>query len=94
MENKHLFMDNANVFLIGAVVGVVIETCLMLGYNKSNQTEAEKKLEAYKQYYKCTEILLDSLDGTRNLDLMDTDLCTDYGAGYLKAKSIVDSLER
>lgn len=52
-----------------------------------------KKLKAYEQYYKCTETLLDSLDGTHNLDLMDTDLATDYGANYLNAKSKVDILE-
>lgn len=52
-----------------------------------------KKVKAYERYYKCTETLLDSLDGTRNLDLMDTDLETDYGVDYLNAKSAVDMLE-
>lgn len=41
---------------------------------------------------KNTETLLDSLDGTHNLDLMDTDLETDYGVNYLNAKNVVDSL--
>ena len=31
-------------------------------------------------------------DGTHDLDLMDTDLETDYGADYLEAKSKVDEL--
>ena len=35
---------------------------------------------------------LDSLDGTHDLDIMDTDLETDYGADYLDAKSKVDEL--
>ena len=30
--------------------------------------------------------------GAFNLDLMDTDLATDYGADYLDAKSKVDNL--
>lgn len=54
--------------------------------------KAEKKIEAYERYYTCVETLLDSLDGTHNLDLMDTDLATDYGADYLNAKSKVDEL--
>ncbi len=54
--------------------------------------KAEKKIEAYERYYTCVETLLDSLDGTHNLDLMDTDLATDYGADYLDAKSKVDNL--
>lgn len=52
----------------------------------------QRKSKAYEEYYKCTETLLDSLDGTHDLDLMDTDLETDYGADYLDAKSKVDEL--
>ena len=37
-------------------------------------------------------MFLDSLDGTHDLDLMDTDLETDYGVDYLEAKSKVDEL--
>ena len=93
-KNKiHGFMDNLNLLLIGAVVGCIIGACFMSNYHTGKGKKAEKKIEAYKEYYKCTETLLDSLDGTRNLDLMDTDLETDYGADYLNAKSAVDMLE-
>lgn len=92
MEDKHLFMDKVNLFLLGAGIGCIIGACLMANHYKGGLDMAEKKLEAYDQYYTYTETLLDSLDGTRELDLMDTDLATDWGANYLNAKSIVDSL--
>ena len=93
-KNKiHGFMDNLNLLLIVAGVGCIIGACFMSNYHTGKGKKAEKKIEAYKEYYKCTETLLDSLDGTRNLDLMDTDLETDYGADYLNAKSAVDMLE-
>ena len=91
-ENKHSFMDQLNLFFVGAVIGAIIGACFSINAVKGNNNRAEKKLKAYEQYYKCTETLLDSLDGTRNLDLMDTDLETDYGADYLEAKSKIDEL--
>ena len=93
-KNKvHSFMDNFNLLLVGAVLGCFVGACFASNYHTGKGKKAEKKIEAYEQYYKCTETLLDSLDGTRNLDLMDTDLATDYGADYLNAKSKVDMLE-
>ena len=92
-ENKHSFMDQLNLFFVGAVIGGIISACFSINAVKGKNNKAENKLKAYEQYYKCTETLLDSLDGTRNLDLMDTDLETDYGADYLNAKSAVDMLE-
>lgn len=92
MENKHSFMDHINLFLVGAVIGVIIGTCFSINTLKGKNAKTEEKLKAYEQYYKNTETLLDSLDGTHNLDLMDTDLATDYGADYLDAKSKVDNL--
>ncbi len=86
-------MDNLNLLLIGAIVGCIIGACFMSNYHTGKGKKAEKKIEAYKEYYKCTETLLDSLDGTHDLDLMDTDLETDYGADYLDAKNKVDMLE-
>lgn len=59
---------------------------------KARAIKQRKKVKAYEEYYKCTETLLDSLDGTHDLDLMDTDLETDYGVDYLEAKSKVDEL--
>ena len=92
-DKKHSFMDQLNLFFIGAVIGTIIGACFGMNVYKGNSIKAEKKVKAYEEYYKCTETLLDSLDGTRNLDLMDTDLETDYGADYLNAKSAVDMLE-
>lgn len=92
-KNKiHSFMDSLNLLLVGAVLGCFVGACFMSNYHTSNSKKAEKKLEAYERYYTCVEILLDSLDGTHNLDLMDTDLATDYGTDYLNAKSKVDEL--
>lgn len=91
-DKKHSFIDQLNLFFIGAVIGAIVGACFSMNVYKSNNIKAEKKVKAYEQYYKCTETLLDSLDGTHNLDLMDTDLETDYGADYLEAKSKVDEL--
>lgn len=52
-------MDKLNLFFIGAVIGTI----------KGKSNKAEEKVKAYEQYYKCTETLLDSLDGTHDLDL-------------------------
>ena len=92
-KNKiHGFMDNLNLLLVGAVLGCIVGACFASNYHVGSSKKAEKKIEAYEQYYKCTETLLDSLDGTHDLDLMDTDLETDYGVDYLEAKSKVDEL--
>lgn len=93
MDEKHSFMDQLNLFFVGAVIGTIIGACFSINVYKGKNANAENKLKAYEQYYKCTETLLDSLDGTHDLDLMDTDLETDYGADYLDAKSKVDILE-
>lgn len=85
-------MDQFNLFLIGAVIGGIIGSCFSINAIKGKSNKAEEKVRAYEQYYKCTETLLDSLDGTHDLDLMDTDLETDYGVDYLEAKSKVDEL--
>ena len=93
-KNKiHGFMDQLNLFLIGAVIGGFIGARFSANVYKGKSNKAEEKVKAYEEYYKCTETLLDSLDGTHDLDLMDTDLETDYGADYLNAKSAVDMLE-
>lgn len=93
MEDKtHSFMDHLNLFFVGLVIGGFVGACFSANVVKGNNIKAEKKLKAYEQYYNCIETLLDSLDGTHNLDLMDTDLATDYGADYLDAKSKVDEL--
>ena len=91
-DKKQSFMDQLNLFLVGLIVGAFVGACFGMNVYKGKSIKAEKKVKAYEEYYKCTETLLDSLDGTRNLDLMDTDLETDYGANYLDAKSKVDKL--
>ena len=92
-DEKHSFMDQLNLFLVGLVVGAFVGACFSANVVKGKDIKTEKKVKAYEEYYKCTETLLDSLDGTHDLDLMDTDLETDYGADYLDAKSAVDMLE-
>lgn len=92
-KNKiHGFMGHLNLFFVGLVIGGIVGACFSMNVYKSKNIKAEKKVKAYEQYYKCTETLLDSLDGTHDLDLMDTDLETDYGVNYLDAKSKVDEL--
>ena len=91
-DKKHSFMDQLNLFFVGAVIGTIIGACFGMNVYKGKSIKAEKKVKAYEEYYKCTETLLDSLNGTRDLDLMDTDLETDYGINYLEAKSKVDEL--
>jgi hypothetical protein len=89
-DKKHSFMGQLNLFFVGAVIGTIIGACFSANVVKGKNIKTENKLKAYEQYYNCTETLLDSLDGAHNLDLMDTDLATDYGADYLDAKSKVD----
>ena len=91
-DKKHSFMDQLNLFIVGIVVGAIIGSCFSINAVKGKSNKTEEKVNAYEQYYKCTETLLDSLDGTHDLDLMDTDLETDYGVDYLEAKSKVDEL--
>ena len=86
------FGEDANMFCIGAFICIIVAACFIINYyNGSNKTQG-KIIQAYEQYYKNTETLLDSLDCTHNLNLMDTDLCADYGTDYLNAKNTVDSL--
>lgn len=60
-KNKiHGFMDHLNLFFVGLIIGGIVGACFSM---------AEKKVKAYEKYYKCTETLLDSLDGTHDLDL-------------------------
>lgn len=90
-EESH-FGEDVNMFCIGAFIGMIVAVGFIINcYNGSNKKQG-KIIQAYEQYYKTTETLLDSLDRTHDLNLMDTDLETDYGADYLNAKSIVDSL--
>ena len=91
-DKKHSFMDQLNLLFVGIVIGGIIGSCFSINAVKGMSNKAEEKVKAYEQYYKCTETLLDSLDGTHDLDLMDTDLETDYGVDYLEAKSKVDEL--
>lgn len=88
-EESH-FGEDANMFCIGTFIGMVVAACFIINYYNGSNKKQGKIIQAYEQYYKNTETLLDSLDNS--LDLMDTDLCTDYGADYLNAKQTIDSL--
>lgn len=88
-EESH-FGEDVNMFCIGAFIGMVVAARFIINYYNGSNKKQGKIIQAYEQYYKNTETLLDSLDNS--LDLMDTDLTTDYGADYLNAKSKVDSL--
>lgn len=88
-EESH-FGEDANMFCIGTFIGMVVAACFIINYYNGSNKKQGKIIQAYEQYYNNTETLLDSLDNS--LDLMDTDLCTDYGADYLNAKQTVDSL--
>ena len=61
-DKKHSFMDQLNLFFVGAVIGAIIGTCFGMNVYKGKSIKAEKKLKAYEEYYKCTETLLDSLE--------------------------------
>lgn len=90
-EESH-FGEDANMFCIGTFIGMVVAACFIINYYNGSNKKQGKIIQAYEQYYNNTETLLDSLDSTHNLNLMDTDLCTDYGADYLNAKQTIDSL--
>lgn len=91
-KGKSNFGEDANMFCIGAFIGIIVTACFIINYyNGSNKTQG-KIIQAYEQYYKNTETLLDSLDSKHNLNLMGTDLFTDYVADYINAKNAVDSL--
>ena len=67
MDEKHSFMDQLNLFFIGAVIGTIIGTCFSINVYKGKNANAENKLKAYEQYYKRTETLLDSLSTERTI---------------------------
>lgn len=77
--------------MIGFVVGLLTATACNKEQN-AKYINLTKQVDAFKDYYNGVETLLDSLDYTHGLDLMDTDLCTDYGTNYLDCKAKVDSL--
>lgn len=92
MKHEETFMDKLNLFLVGAIVGCIIGVCFAINAYHGTNKQQSKVIEAYEKYYYNTEVLLDSLDKEHNMDLSDTDLCSDYGVNYLNAKSKVDSL--
>ena len=86
------FGEDANMFCIGAFIGIIIAACFIINYYNGSNKKQDKIIQAYEKNKKNTETLLDSLDGTYNLNIMDTDLCTEYGTNYKNAKCKVDSL--
>lgn len=92
MEDKHSLLDQLSLLMLGAIVGAVIMGLFASHSYAKKEYEQNKVIEAFVLYYSKTETLLDSIDKNHDLDLMDTDLESDYGADYLHAKSVVDSL--
>ena len=90
-EESH-FGEDANMFCIGTFIGIIVAACFIINYYNGSNKEQGKIIQAYEQYYKNTETLLDSLDSKHNLNLMGTDLFTDYITDYINAKNAVDSL--
>lgn len=53
-KNKiHGFMDQLNLFFIGAVIGAIIGACFSANVYKGKNNKAEEKVKAYEEYYKC-----------------------------------------
>ena len=90
-EESH-FGEDANMFCIGAFIGIIVAACLIINYYNGSNKKQGKIIQAQEQYYKNTEKLLDSLHCTHNLNLMHTDMSADYAADYLNPKNAVDSL--
>ena len=86
------FFEDMNMFAIGLFIGCLVTSAFVANYYKGETKSQVKIIKAYEQYYNKVETMLDSIDENRGLDLMDTDLCSDYGANYLSAKGVVDSL--
>ena len=89
---KPKFFEDMNMFAIGLFIGCLVTFAFVANYYKVETKSQAKIIKAYEQYYNKVETMLDSIDENRGLDLMDTDLCSDYGVNYLNAKGIVDSL--
>lgn len=95
MEKKEShFGEDVNMFCIGAFIGIIVAACFFINYYHGSDKKQGKIIQAYEQYYNDTEIMLDSIDEEHNLDLLDTDLCSDYGVKYLNSKAKVDSLTK
>lgn len=78
--------------VIGFVTLIIIAT-IMFSYSHNqirNNARTEKtELDAYKEYYKCTETLLDSLYIDEDHPILESDV----GVDYANAKFAVDEYE-
>lgn len=93
MGNLIRLHDNAARIAFGACLGLIAG--IFLGFENgrlSERNHAELQLTAFRQYYINVETLLDSLEYNHGLNMMDTDMETDYGCDYLEAKAKVDTL--
>ncbi len=93
MGNIIKLHDNAALIALGAAFGLVLG--IMLGFENGRISERSKEniqLIAFEKYYIKVETLLDSLETNHGLNMLDTDMETDYGCDYLEAKSTVDSI--
>ena len=89
---KWINVEEMNMFAIGLFIGAIVSVAFMMNYHKADTKNAYKLIGAYENYYNKVETFIDSLDNSRELDLDDTDLCSDWGVDYLVAKDIIDSL--
>lgn len=95
-NNIYLFPGPADKKLPNKVIGLVtliIIATIMFSYSHNqirNNARTEKtELDAYKEYYKCTETLLDSLYIDEDHPILESDV----GVDYANAKFAVDEYE-
>lgn len=46
-DKKHSFMDQLNLFFIGAVIGVIVGACFSMNVYKGKNIKAEKKVNRF-----------------------------------------------
>ena len=92
----YLFPGPADKKLANKVIGfvtLIIIATIMFSYSHNqirNNARTEKtELDAYKEYYKCTETLLDSLYIDEDHPILESDV----GVDYANAKFAVDEYE-
>ena len=92
----YLFPGPADKKLANKVIGfvtLIIIATIMFSYShnqiRNNARTKKTELDAYKEYYKCTETLLDSLYIDEDHPILESDV----GVDYANAKFAVDEYE-
>ena len=47
-DNKHSFMDQLNLFFVGAVIGAIISACFSVNVYKGKSNKAEEKVKLHQ----------------------------------------------